>query len=177
MSTPIAPIERPRPGQGRLNLVAGYFRILSGAAGIVAVGAAVTALLPQLGWHTTPANPWIAAAGAAVMGFPSDRTSVARASSIRRDSRADHPRCDSDACPQRVGGRSPFRRHLRHRHRRLGERVASSGLMRARSRPSRRSDRPTDRHLTTERCRRLAIYCTVRTQPTLLSDSPAVSLG
>jgi hypothetical protein len=77
MSTPIAPIERPRPGQGRLNLVAGYFRILSGAAGIVAVGAAVTALLPQLGWHTTPANPWIAAAGAAVMGFGFHRTAQA----------------------------------------------------------------------------------------------------
>jgi hypothetical protein len=77
MSTPIAPIERPRPGQGRLNLVAGYFRILSGAAAIVAVGAAVTALLPQLGWHTTPANPWIAAAGAAVMGFGFHRTAQA----------------------------------------------------------------------------------------------------
>ena len=79
MTTPIAFADRgiAQPGQGRLRLVAAYFRIVSGLSAIIAAGATATALFPRLGWHTTPVNPWLAAAGAAVMAFGFHRTAQA----------------------------------------------------------------------------------------------------
>ena len=62
------------PGHGRLGAVIAYFHILTVLSAAIAIGAALTGLFPQLGWHTRPSDPWLAAVGAGVMSVGFHRT-------------------------------------------------------------------------------------------------------
>jgi hypothetical protein len=62
------------PGHGRLGAVIAYFHILTVLSAAIAIGAALTGLLPQLGWHTRPSNPWLASVGATLMSVGFHRT-------------------------------------------------------------------------------------------------------
>jgi hypothetical protein len=64
-----------QPGTGRLGVVSAYFQAagIAGALGVTAIAASI--VLPQFPARTTPANAFVALAGAALMTFGFFRTS------------------------------------------------------------------------------------------------------
>jgi len=76
--------SRVLPGTGRLGLVSAYFMLLGLASAAGTAGVVTAVLIPRLGWHISPSNPWIAIPYGCLLTFGFLRT----ARLLRRRKRA-----------------------------------------------------------------------------------------